>query len=78
MSILSPTCDAHGFYYGSASADDPRQINVRLEYGAAHGKRWRKWVAWVGNDKVPIKFNSKEEAEAAAVAIAKQTKKAGC
>lgn len=61
-SILSEQPDGVGFHYGFAKPD-MRRIDVRYE-------PIRRWAAYVGGDNVGH-FDSKGEAEAAAIAWVK-------
>jgi hypothetical protein len=62
-SILSNRPDAFNYFYGFMKGDH-RQINVRLEDMVG-------WNAYVGGEKVPGHFHSKNEAEQAAISWAK-------
>ena len=61
MSILSTREDGYGYFYGFREGDH-RQINVRLEHG--------KWRAYVGGGPIFGNYESKDSAEAAAIAWA--------
>lgn len=69
MSILSSRPDGYGFYYGLAP--DGRQINVRFEVinGICEPMRY---IAYVGGEQLPTGYIFKDEAEAAAIAWAKE------
>lgn len=69
-SILSERQDGHGYHYGFREGDH-RQINVRLEEGPDHPETyWCGWVAYVGGERIPNEYGSKNAAEAAAIAWA--------
>lgn len=61
-SVLSSEPDGFGYYYGFY-ANDPRLINVRKEADV--------WLAYVGSDELPTLYNTKDAAEAAAIAFLK-------
>lgn len=62
-SILSDRKDGAGYYYGRRDGDY-RQINVRL------GPVDLCWRAWIGGIRVGDVYESKDQAEAAAIAWA--------
>jgi hypothetical protein len=64
MSILSEEPDHFGFFYGFVD-DDHRQVNVRREGEAINEPHWK---AYVGGDRIEGNWQSKAEAEAAAIA----------
>jgi hypothetical protein len=68
MSILSGDPDGMGYYYGWLPGDN-RQINVRKLHTIALNP---KWHAYVGGVRVEGGWDSKEEAEAAAIKWAKE------
>lgn len=72
MSYLSREPDGVGFYYGFAPGDH-RQINVR-QVCPPHDRAKPWWTAYVGGQQVegPAPFRSLAEAEAAAIAWAKE------
>ncbi len=66
MSVLSDMADGAGFFYGFLPGDH-RQLNVRLEVRPGR----YCWIAYVGGVEVGDGFDTKAEAEAAAVAYAR-------
>jgi hypothetical protein len=68
MSILSDRPDGVGYYYGFLEGDG-RQINVRELHTIALEP---KWHAYVGGELIPGRWETKDEAEAAAIKWAKE------
>lgn len=66
MTILSKVPDGCGFFYGFHESD-PRQINVRPGRSSAEHNGWPLWIAYVGSDQIGDSFETKDEAEAAAI-----------
>lgn len=58
MSILSDRQDGAGYWYGFRDGDY-RQINVCVEFHC--------FAAYVGGERIPGKYTSKDQAEAAAI-----------
>ena len=72
MSILSTREDGYGYFYGFREGDH-RQINVRREGEDETDPLWKavNWKAYVGGEVISGWFDTKDQAESAAIKWAK-------